>query len=70
MDALEDSRTGTTKSWFRFNSACVRFNEKKKMAAAIDHFNCALEFALEKLGKLYIYIYIYVSNQEAGMAQW
>ena len=39
-DALEESKTGTTKSWFRFVCACVDKNEK--MAAAID---------LDKLGK-------------------
>ena len=25
-DALEKSKTGTTKSWFRFNSACVKLS--------------------------------------------
>ena len=48
-DALEESKTGTTKSWFRFVCACV--DENEKMAAAIDHFHCSLECALEKLGK-------------------
>ena len=36
LDALEESKTGTRKSWFRFDCVCMRFQDQM---AAVDHIN-------------------------------